>query len=476
MDIKVENQFKENLKTDVRQFISFYDEYFSDVYRFVKRRVDEDGDALKLVELIFLDAFGQCKNVPSDFGFQVWLYRLAWERVERYVRGNVVSLSPEIKSPIFDGASLIEGVYDDEMTLKKQAESFFASLSVKEREIVRLKFFEEVTDGDVKYILGIEEAVIGPTIYQVLKRGYAILFGETEENRGVYFGELQGFLSRLKRAEKIPMDEGFKLSLKLKIQEKVDSEIGAQYAGAATAGAGAGAASGGVSASGSSDPAKIFVEAAKGMSREEADRITEEYVKERSGTSAEVRVSEEVVPSVPVAAVEVEIEAEEVPVKHYDSIDEYDDGVALVDKLRDMFDRWRYVFSAVPSLLFVIAVAVVTAAILFGRIDDEGVTGLAFEIDYEEGFEEFSEPPEELADYEERLHIENTLVALIADGKDVESVEVNRVGNDIGEGEVLKVDFKIVKDGWLEYKVDIREGAGDVGEVYKLRSYKKIFD
>jgi hypothetical protein len=55
--------------------------------------------------------------------------------------------------------------------------------------------------------LGIEDGTIGPKIYRVLKRAHFLLFGESDERQGVYFGELSGFLARMRDLEYIDVPE-----------------------------------------------------------------------------------------------------------------------------------------------------------------------------------------------------------------------------------------------------------------------------
>ena len=440
----MERQCKTEFKTDPSQFMLLYKDAFSDVYRYVARRVEDEEIRKKIVELAFLDAFGQMEACPLDVSFVSWLYRLAWVRVEEYVGKAVVGPAPEINSPIFDGATVMDGVYDDEYTVKRQAETFFAQLTLQEREVIKLKFFEEITDGEVMYVLGIEEGVIGPMIYKVLKRGYEILYGKVEDNRGVYYGELHGFLARLKRIEKVPVPDDLNLELNLNLQKKVDAMVMGKFGGASEASEGVASST----SAGSDDPAKVFVQAAKGLTREEADQMTEEYVRDRSVGN---------VPSekpVNISIDEPILPAENIPVNYV----EEDSG--LMSDGREMF---RYLLSLVPSLLFVFAVCVVVAVVVFGRVKDEGVTGLPYLVDYEDGFESFDKDFEKMSDYGLRVVIEDNLIAKIDDGKAIDHAEVRKVS------EELTVDLRLEGEGWLEYKFDILED-----DEFKVRSYKKF--
>jgi len=380
------------------------------------------------------------------------------------VKKSVVGPNTTLSSPIFDGASVVDGVYDDEMKLKQQAETFFSILTYEEQEIIRLKFFEELTDGEVMYVMGVVEGTIGAKIYQVLKKGYEVLFGQVSSAAGVYFGELHSFLARLKSVEKIPVPETFKLKLRSEIENKLQKLYSDIYSGSSSGGFEKGASTVGHSV-GSSDPAKAFVYAAKGMSKEQIDKVTEEYVKEREvargvaskDSALDERFSDdsvqpferklsidEVMMDKSSAGVE-----EEVPVNYV----EYERTV-FIEKVLDVWERWKYVMTLVPTTMFIAAVTVVISTVWFVRVEDEGVTGLPFKIDYVVGFEPTNtENFKEDADYGEKVLIEESLIARIAEIGDVDRVDVSREDKNLG------VSVGFVDGSFFKYVFDKQEGG-----------------
>jgi DNA-directed RNA polymerase specialized sigma24 family protein len=494
----------------------------------------------QIVRLVYLDALGQIPLCPNDINFLTWLFVIAHGRVSEYVRGSVVGAGVEIPSPIFDGAGMVDGVYDDESILKQRAETFFSGLTFEERDIIRLKFFEELTDGEVMYILNIPEMKIGTRIYQVLRRGYEILFGKVEDS-AVYYGELYSFLARLKSIEKIPVPENLKLKLKIEVKEKAEKNYGEKFGKEGSEARGSGLRAQGLKPEdsnrfGSSDPAKIFVQAAKGMSREEVDQITKEYVEKREKRFEKKDIGEEFVegsgrgsakefakepaepvkiypdaealggafpeagvseaefpggvfpgaelPSVefPSTAVPGFETAEPVPVQYIGGEEFHDDFEKRekAERFLDFWDKWKYVMSLVPSGLFVLGVIAVLGVVLFGGVKDDGVTGLKFKVDYGIGFEETNrEDVPATVDYDKKALIENSLIAKIAEGKDVDYVKV--WGEEGGIG--MNFKLKISEEGGeasggeivsgLEYLFSEVEGDGS-GVNYRVKKFKKL--
>lgn len=304
MELYVERQCVDQMKQgNIKQFLLLFDANFSDVYRYVFRRVGEGEEAERIVRLVFLDAIGQIQNTPTDISYSIWLYGLAkprvWDQISR-------SSFPEKQGLI----SREEAGKED---LIGKAEKMFKKLSLEEREILRLKFFEEVADGDVMIILGVEDAAIGSKIYRVFKRAHFLLFGESDERQGVYFGELSSFLSRVREAEKVVIPEAFRLSLRADLSGRIDRR---EFAVEVEA----------VEESvpkeppvkimredfvGSNDPAKIFVEAVKEMKEEEEMQRLKD---------------------------QLELEREE--------------------RVFDFFERWRRAFTIIPGVIFVGLVAI----------------------------------------------------------------------------------------------------------------------
>jgi len=315
MDLYVERQSVACLiNGDAKPFMLLFDTYFLDVFKYVRRRVLDQVEAERIVRLTFLDALGQMRNTPTDLQFNVWLYSLAKPRVWTYLnKSSFPKTQGLILVDLKDSASKEEVMSDLD-----RADKMFKKLSLEEREIIRLKFFEELTDAEVMYILDLKEPSIGSRIYRVLKRAHLLLFGEGDEKKGIYFGELSAFLANLRDLEKFDSPGTFKLTLKAELASKIErkdfsmdadliEEKNINKKSMNTT----------VNATGSNDPAKIFVKAVQEMKQEEMMR---------------------------------KIEAEK---------DEYDQEFA------EMFDRWKGVLIFVPLLL----IFVIGGYYLFKNVD-----------------------------------------------------------------------------------------------------------
>jgi DNA-directed RNA polymerase specialized sigma24 family protein len=267
MDIHVEKQCIDDMKRgDTKKFLMLFDANFDLVYKYVARRISDRFEVEKIVRLTFLDGLGQIQGAPTDIGYVVWLYSLARPRVWEYMAKASFPEKQGLIAKSGDKAGVDE--------LVERAEKMMGKLSLEEREILRLKFFEQVSDGDVMTILGMEEGSIGPKIYRVLKRAHFLLFGESDERKGVYFGELSGFLERLRDVEEIEVLDVLKLNLRMDLVQRIErKDFAIDTSGEVLEKAEdpfEGSESVVSEPRGSNDPAKIFVEAVREMREDEA--------------------------------------------------------------------------------------------------------------------------------------------------------------------------------------------------------------
>jgi len=309
MDLHVEKKCLEEIrKNNLGKFVSLYDVYFEKLYKYVARRVSKSSEIDRVVREVFVEGLSKTKEIPEGLAFVVWLYSMARTKVVDYFEGN--------KSMRDLGVVAGEGLDEEVENLIKKSKTILNKLSFEEREILRLKFFEEVSDGDISFVLNQGQAAIGPRIYRVLKRTHFLLFGESDERQGIYFGELSGFLSRLKELEEIEVPEVFKLSLRIDLLKKIErkdfaievKETEEPWERKAPQ----------KKQVGSDDPAKIFVEAVKEMSEEERKSwsIPQPQVQAQSQSQSQSQAKEE--------------------------------------KLYVFVSKWRYALILIPLILFVL--------------------------------------------------------------------------------------------------------------------------
>lgn len=170
--LEQEQKLVEEAKRDPEKFIVLYDKYFNQIYRYVYRRVNEKETAEDLVSQTFYDAFSHLKDYEwRGYSFSAWLYKIAHNNVLKWYRERQ-------KTPLSEMAEGFEFV-DEQTNLVKdvieketqgEIQELLAKLEPEDREIIRLKFFEEASNIEIAEIMGLSPNHIGVKVFRALKK------------------------------------------------------------------------------------------------------------------------------------------------------------------------------------------------------------------------------------------------------------------------------------------------------------------
>jgi RNA polymerase sigma-70 factor (ECF subfamily) len=443
---------------NAKQFLMLFDAFFDEVYRYVARRVDNPADIRKISRLTFLDALGQIQGTPEDCAYLTWLYSLAFPRVSE----NIAKASFPVKTGFVSAEDLEKRSAEDGDVIG-MTEKVMKKMTMEEREIVRLKFFEQVSDGDVMTVLGLSEETVGIKIYRVLKRLHFLLFGDSKLKTGVYFGDVSGLFEKARTLENIEIQDIFKLELRTTISNKIDRQDLAIDAEVVAEKEVRGAEKDILSV-GSDDPAKIFVKASQEMTAEDwADLEREKQEKIRKIEEAEVKAEE-----AEMAYAKDVVEGE--------GGEEVEDAGQDYENLMDVLERWKGVLVGVPIFLFfVVGVFVVLNIFVFNGKIERGypticVAAKAGVVDFSGGILGGILPSNnpvsgdgEFYDAERRA-ITSQIVDRACGAFDVESLVVKKV-NDT----TLQVNVA-VKDWKMEYKFVKND------EQWRIKKFLKTYE
>lgn len=162
----------EAAKQDPANFAPLYDKYFDQIYRYVYRRVSNPDVAHDLVSQTFYDALAHIQSYEwRGFAFSAWLYKIAHNNVLKWYRQGSKATIVELD----EGRNIEDNDIDYTEDLKRNEErdevqEVLAELEPEEREIIRLKFFEEVSNVEIAEIMGLSANHIGVKVFRVLKK------------------------------------------------------------------------------------------------------------------------------------------------------------------------------------------------------------------------------------------------------------------------------------------------------------------
>jgi RNA polymerase sigma factor (sigma-70 family) len=139
-----------------------FDLHARDVHRYVRRRTGA-SDVDDIVSEVFLTAWRRIDDIPAGFE-EPWLYRTAWNVLANARRKHVdVPFERLPDSP--DGSDVADVVIEDDMVRRA-----WESLSVRDREVLRLAAWEGLDGQQLAEALGITVGGAGAALFRARER------------------------------------------------------------------------------------------------------------------------------------------------------------------------------------------------------------------------------------------------------------------------------------------------------------------
>jgi len=176
--LEIEKRQIEEAKRDSSKFLVLYDKYVDQIYRYIARRTGNDRDsAHDILSQTFLDALSHIKDYTHQgYPFSSWLYRIAhnnvikWYKKSEHTRYDPIEEARKISDP---NENIVQ-IVDSEL-LQRQVKEMMGKLEPEEQEIIRLKFFENVSNIEIADILGLSVTNVGVKVYRTLKKAKSLL-------------------------------------------------------------------------------------------------------------------------------------------------------------------------------------------------------------------------------------------------------------------------------------------------------------
>ncbi len=177
MNLKEEKELIKEAKKNPEIFGKLYDQYYSQIFGYVLKRVADLEIAQDITSETFFKALKKLwqfrwRNIP----FSSWLYRIANNEIANYFRKNKykpVSLE-KIPEPITVTNPSTE-ILEAEQELKKHQDFLIlqekiTQLPVKYQEVITLRFFEKKKIKEIAEILGKKQGTIKSLLHRSLEK------------------------------------------------------------------------------------------------------------------------------------------------------------------------------------------------------------------------------------------------------------------------------------------------------------------
>ncbi|MBI5530288.1 MAG: sigma-70 family RNA polymerase sigma factor [Candidatus Doudnabacteria bacterium] len=146
-----------------------YELYFKSIYRFIFYRVSHKETAEDLTEEVFIKAFSKLGSLSGHSSFKAWLYQIARNLVIDYYRQKKQTVALEDVENILEYESNII----DTVNLSQQQKvllNLMKELGAEQQVVIKLKFFEDLSNGEIAELLHKNEGAIRVIQHRALAR------------------------------------------------------------------------------------------------------------------------------------------------------------------------------------------------------------------------------------------------------------------------------------------------------------------
>ena len=154
---------------DPNQFRILYDRYFTMIFNFIYRKIDDEEITADLTSQTFLKSLGNLKKYRfRGVPFSAWLYRIATNEVNRHYR-----LTKKKQVFSFDegefGNLIEQNTEDEELDIGYILRQML-QMCESDIEVLELRFFESKGFAEIAYILDISEATAKMRTYRAIEK------------------------------------------------------------------------------------------------------------------------------------------------------------------------------------------------------------------------------------------------------------------------------------------------------------------
>lgn len=154
-----------------------YDAFSEKIYKFIYFRVGHRETAEDILSDTFVKAWSKLNQVSSSNTFSAWVYQIAKHNIIDYYRLKKTTVDLEDVSDILvDLANPI-----DELNLQmeqKRILSILDQLSTEQRQVIKYRFFEDLSNEEIAQIMNKSEGAIRVLQHRAIIRLKQLLQGK----------------------------------------------------------------------------------------------------------------------------------------------------------------------------------------------------------------------------------------------------------------------------------------------------------
>jgi|GEM_PF-6655663 len=205
-------------------FNEIYDRYFLDAYKYLALRVYDQEKIKEMLVKLFTYAYEKAEIEPMALmPFLPFMYSFCWKMIKDEPAASLKSAPVGPNRPVFYPDSYnVQSAINAELSIPQALLELVSHLTIEEREILWLKFFDELTDVEITNVLQMHKKEAPRKIYNAMQKVREILINSTPEGaRHInYFGNVSNFFDNIKASLNLKEDENLKTEVKAAVLAK----------------------------------------------------------------------------------------------------------------------------------------------------------------------------------------------------------------------------------------------------------------
>ncbi len=155
MSISDSELVEQTTKGDKEAFGILYERHLDEIYRYVYFRVFNHQEAEDLTETVFLKAWEALPKSRRVKNFRAWIYRIAHNLVIDYRKKKspeILEAEPPVREDLIGIGPALEEKQESQRLMQA-----LARLEFKYRQVIVLRFFNQMSHAEVARVLDVEE-------------------------------------------------------------------------------------------------------------------------------------------------------------------------------------------------------------------------------------------------------------------------------------------------------------------------------
>lgn len=175
----------EAAQKDKKNFGPLYEEYYPQIFGYIKKRIERREVAEDLTSKAFEKALKAIDNFQwQGVPFKSWLFRIARNVLTDFYRSQ--GRKPgDVSFEIVEDFTKDEGLQPDEVYVRDDDESSLyeamAELDEDDQYLIYYKFFEKLSNVEIAKITGLSETNVGTKLYRIRSKMKGLLEEELKE-------------------------------------------------------------------------------------------------------------------------------------------------------------------------------------------------------------------------------------------------------------------------------------------------------